>query len=93
MGEVYGREEDSCYRADCVCARMRVELGRYGVAPRGTRGATASGDTIRNGKLAATESFQTVEPRHNSIVFFQAAAPIAAPAPRASLRMRRRSLR
>jgi Rps23 Pro-64 3,4-dihydroxylase Tpa1-like proline 4-hydroxylase len=30
-------------------------------------------DTIRNGKLAATESFQTVEPRHNSIVFFQAA--------------------
>lgn len=30
-------------------------------------------DTIRNGKLAATDSFQTVEPRHNSIVFFQAA--------------------
>ena len=30
-------------------------------------------DTIRNGKLAATESFQIVEPRHNSIVFFHAA--------------------
>jgi Rps23 Pro-64 3,4-dihydroxylase Tpa1-like proline 4-hydroxylase len=30
-------------------------------------------DTIRNGKLAATESFQVIEPRHNSIVFFQAA--------------------
>ncbi len=30
-------------------------------------------DTLRNGKLARTESFQTVEPRHNSIVFFQAA--------------------
>jgi SM-20-related protein len=30
-------------------------------------------DVIRNGKLAATESFQIVEPRHNSIVFFQAA--------------------
>jgi Rps23 Pro-64 3,4-dihydroxylase Tpa1-like proline 4-hydroxylase len=30
-------------------------------------------DTIRSGKLAATESFQLVEPRHNSIVFFQAA--------------------
>lgn len=30
-------------------------------------------DIIRNGKLAATESFQTVEPRQNSIVFFQAA--------------------
>jgi len=30
-------------------------------------------DTIRNGKLAATESFQLIEPRHNSIVFFQAA--------------------
>ncbi len=30
-------------------------------------------DTIRNGKLAATESFQAIEPRHNSIVFFQAA--------------------
>jgi len=30
-------------------------------------------DTIRNGKLAATDSFQVVEPRHNSIVFFQAA--------------------
>ena len=29
-------------------------------------------DTIRNGKLAATESFQLIEPRHNSIVFFQA---------------------
>lgn len=30
-------------------------------------------DTVRNGKLAATDSFQTVAPRHNSIVFFQAA--------------------
>jgi Rps23 Pro-64 3,4-dihydroxylase Tpa1-like proline 4-hydroxylase len=30
-------------------------------------------DTIRNGKLAATESFQAIEPRHNSIIFFQAA--------------------
>jgi|SRR5208283_1796706 len=30
-------------------------------------------DMIRNGKLAATDSFQVVEPRHNSIVFFQAA--------------------
>jgi SM-20-related protein len=30
-------------------------------------------DTIRNGKLAATLSFQVIEPRHNSIVFFQAA--------------------
>jgi SM-20-related protein len=30
-------------------------------------------DTVRNGKLAATDSFQLIEPRHNSIVFFQAA--------------------
>lgn len=30
-------------------------------------------DTIRNGKLAATDSFQVVQPRHNSMVFFQAA--------------------
>jgi Rps23 Pro-64 3,4-dihydroxylase Tpa1-like proline 4-hydroxylase len=30
-------------------------------------------DMVRNGKLAATESFQVIEPRHNSIVFFQAA--------------------
>jgi len=30
-------------------------------------------DTIRNGKLAATLSFHVIEPRHNSIVFFQAA--------------------
>ena len=30
-------------------------------------------DMIRNGKLAATDSFQLIEPRHNSIVFFQAA--------------------
>jgi len=30
-------------------------------------------DVIRNGKLARTDSFQVVEPRHNSIVFFQAA--------------------
>jgi SM-20-related protein len=30
-------------------------------------------DTIRNGKLAATDSFQLIEPRHNSMVFFQAA--------------------
>jgi len=30
-------------------------------------------DTLRGGKLAATESFQTIEPRHNSVVFFQAA--------------------
>jgi SM-20-related protein len=30
-------------------------------------------DMIRNGKLAATLSFHVIEPRHNSIVFFQAA--------------------
>jgi SM-20-related protein len=30
-------------------------------------------DMIRNGKLAATDSFQVIEPRHNSMVFFQAA--------------------
>jgi Rps23 Pro-64 3,4-dihydroxylase Tpa1-like proline 4-hydroxylase len=30
-------------------------------------------DTLNNGKLAATEFFQVVEPRHNSIVFFQSA--------------------
>jgi len=30
-------------------------------------------DTLRNGKFAAAESFQIVEPRHNSIVFFPAA--------------------
>ena len=41
-------------------------------------------DRIRNGKLAATDSFQVVEPRHNSIVFFQAAVmhevmPVAVP--------------
>jgi len=30
-------------------------------------------DTVRNGKLAATESFQSIEPRHNTIIFFQAA--------------------
>lgn len=30
-------------------------------------------DIVRNGKLARTDSYQRVEPRHNSIVFFQAA--------------------
>ena len=30
-------------------------------------------DMLRNGKFAAAESFQVVEPRHNSIVFFPAA--------------------
>jgi len=30
-------------------------------------------DIIRNGKLARTDSYQRIEPRHNSIVFFQAA--------------------
>ena len=30
-------------------------------------------DIIRSGKLAATDSFQVIEPRHNSMVFFQAA--------------------
>jgi Rps23 Pro-64 3,4-dihydroxylase Tpa1-like proline 4-hydroxylase len=30
-------------------------------------------DQVRNGKLAMTDSFQVIEPRHNSIVFFQAA--------------------
>ena len=30
-------------------------------------------DVVRNGKLARTDSYQLVEPRHNSIVFFQAA--------------------
>ena len=30
-------------------------------------------DRIRNGKLSATDSFQVIEPRHNSMVFFQAA--------------------
>jgi Rps23 Pro-64 3,4-dihydroxylase Tpa1-like proline 4-hydroxylase len=41
-------------------------------------------DALRNGKFAATESFQVVEPRHNSIVFFPAAVmhevmPVAVP--------------
>ncbi|HTS21824.1 MAG TPA: 2OG-Fe(II) oxygenase [Casimicrobiaceae bacterium] len=30
-------------------------------------------DVVRNGKLAATDSYQVIEPRHNTIVFFQAA--------------------
>jgi SM-20-related protein len=30
-------------------------------------------DVIRNGKLAATDSYQVIEPRHNTMVFFQAA--------------------
>jgi SM-20-related protein len=30
-------------------------------------------DAIRNGKLSVTDSFQVIEPRHNSMVFFQAA--------------------
>ena len=30
-------------------------------------------DMVHNGKLAATDSFQVIEPRHNSIVFFQSA--------------------
>lgn len=29
-------------------------------------------DQVRNGKLARIDTFQTIEPRHNSIVFFQA---------------------
>jgi len=41
-------------------------------------------DALRNGKFAATESFQIVEPRNNSIVFFNAAVmheimPVAVP--------------
>jgi Rps23 Pro-64 3,4-dihydroxylase Tpa1-like proline 4-hydroxylase len=41
-------------------------------------------DRIRNNKLARADSFQVVEPRHNSIVFFQAAimhevVPVAVP--------------
>jgi SM-20-related protein len=28
---------------------------------------------VRNGKLVATDSYQLIEPRHNTIVFFQAA--------------------
>jgi len=30
-------------------------------------------DAIRNGKLVATDSYQVIEPRHNTMVFFQAA--------------------
>ena len=30
-------------------------------------------DVIRNSKLARTNSYQRIDPRHNSIVFFQAA--------------------
>ena len=30
-------------------------------------------DALSNGKLAATDSYQVIEPRHNSIVFFQSA--------------------
>jgi Rps23 Pro-64 3,4-dihydroxylase Tpa1-like proline 4-hydroxylase len=30
-------------------------------------------DVVRNGKLARTDTYQRIEPRHNSIVFFQAA--------------------
>jgi Rps23 Pro-64 3,4-dihydroxylase Tpa1-like proline 4-hydroxylase len=43
--------------------------------PRGFTGGELRiyDDMIRNGKLAATDSFQVIEPRHNSMVFFQAA--------------------
>ena len=46
----------------------------YNREPKGFTGGELRvyDDTIRNGKLAATESFQVIEPRHNSIVFFQA---------------------
>ena len=42
-------------------------------------------DVIRNGKLAATDSYQIVEPRQNTMVFFQAAVmhevmPVTVPA-------------
>jgi Rps23 Pro-64 3,4-dihydroxylase Tpa1-like proline 4-hydroxylase len=54
--------------------------------PRGFTGGELRiyDDRIKNGKLAATDSFQVVEPRHNSIVFFQAAVmhevmPVAVP--------------
>jgi Rps23 Pro-64 3,4-dihydroxylase Tpa1-like proline 4-hydroxylase len=30
-------------------------------------------DVVRNGKLSSTDTFQVIEPRHNSIVFFQSA--------------------
>ncbi|MDQ2963242.1 MAG: 2OG-Fe(II) oxygenase [Pseudomonadota bacterium] len=44
-------------------------------APKGFTGGELRiyDDTIRNGKLAVTDSFQVIEPRHNSMVFFQAA--------------------
>jgi Rps23 Pro-64 3,4-dihydroxylase Tpa1-like proline 4-hydroxylase len=43
--------------------------------PKGFRGGELRiyDDTLCNGKLSATESFQVIEPRHNSIVFFQSA--------------------
>ncbi len=44
-------------------------------APKGFEGGDLRiyDDQVRNGKLARIESFQTIEPRHNRIVFFQAA--------------------
>ena len=61
--------------ANATVKRQLTYVYYFNREPKGFSGGELRiyDDIIRNGKLAATDSFQIIEPRHNSIVFFQAA--------------------
>lgn len=61
--------------ADGPVKRQLTYVYYYNREPKGFAGGELRiyDDTLSNGKLSATDSFQTIDPRHNSIVFFQSA--------------------
>jgi len=60
---------------DATYKRQYTYVYYFNREPRGFSGGDLRvfDDVIRNGKLVATDSYQTIEPRHNTMVFFQAA--------------------
>ena len=71
-GAFFGDHTDAG-RNDTVL-RQLTYVYYFNRAPKGFEGGELRvyDDQIRNGKLARVETFQAIEPRHNSIVFFQA---------------------
>jgi Rps23 Pro-64 3,4-dihydroxylase Tpa1-like proline 4-hydroxylase len=60
---------------DATYKRQYTYVYYFNREPKGFSGGELRvyDDVIRNGKLVATDSYQTIEPRHNTMVFFQAA--------------------
>lgn len=71
-GSFFGVHTDADYAK--VPKRYLTYVYYFNRAPKAFQGGELRvyDDLLRNGKLARAESFQTIEPRHNRVVFFWA---------------------